>query len=396
MLLLDNPIRDYAWGHPRRIPEFIGRDWPADKPAAELWMGAHPSAPSRLVDSDREATLDAWIAARPVEALGPDIATLYQRLPFLFKLLAAGRSLSIQAHPDKATAEAGFRRENEAGIPRDAPRRNYRDDNHKPEIIMALTPFTAMIGFRGAEAIRSRFHALPGASNLPMPGPGAEESASYREFLSSLLTMDVEDRNRLVGEAVDSAASGVGGWDALQRAWVPRLAEQFPGDIGVLAPLFLNVVEIQPGEALYQPARTLHAYLDGFGVELMANSDNVLRGGLTPKNVDVPELLSVLDFRPSEAKVLKPPADEPGELNDYATPAREFALGVGTVEPERRIRLDAGRGPAIVLVLDGRIRIDDGTEVLSLERGGSVFIPHGASELGVGGRGRIAVAEVPR
>ena len=405
---MTNVIRDYAWGDERRIPDFLGIEYPAGKPAAEVWMGAHPSAPSRIGSDGREARLDEWIDSRRNEALGPDVAAGFGRLPFLFKLLAAGKSLSIQAHPDKTTAEEGFRREEALGIPRDAPERNYRDDNHKPEIIMAITPFTAMIGFREPADILRDFEllaadgaALPFLEGLSAaaadPGGPGEESG-LAEFLTTLLTLEPGEKVKLTKTAVDAAGNPSCPWDELRRVWVPRLEGQFPGDAGVLAPLFLNVVEIAPGEALFQPARMLHAYLNGFGVELMANSDNVLRGGLTPKNVDVSELASVLDFRPSVPEVLPAPRSEPGGLGLYPTPAREFNLALADLgDPsDPPLVLEKGFGPAVVLAMEGSAVLSRDADELALRRGQSAFIPWASGPVTVTGGGRIAVASVPR
>ena len=401
--LLNNTIRDYAWGHLRYIPDFLGIDYPEGKPAAELWMGAHPSSPSMLEGEDGKTMgLDEWITGNPEAVLGSDVLFRYGRLPFLFKLLAAGKSLSIQAHPDKAMAEEGYERENRAGIPVDAPNRNYRDDNHKPEIIMALSPFTAMIGFRNPREIGSVFSSLikkSGGGTLPadvLLALNNGENEALKPFLQSLLTSKEGERTVLLQGALRAASESGCPWDALQKEWVPKLAAQFPGDVGALAPLFLNLIKINPGEALYQPSRALHAYLDGFGMELMANSDNVLRGGLTPKNVDVPELTRILNFIPSPAEVLV--LHESGRgLKYFETPAEEFSLGLSDIDGNdggEGTILKKGSGPLIILCLDGDVRLEDGKDSLRLIRGASAFIPWCASEVKMAGKGRIAVAKV--
>ncbi len=487
---LMNTIRDYAWGDEKHIPDFIGLDYPEGKPAAEMWMGAHPSAPSRLwVENGGEKGLDELIEFHRSEALGPAVEAKYGALPFLFKLLAAGKSLSIQVHPDKKTAEEGFNREDSRGVPRDAPNRNYRDDNHKPEIIMAITPFTAMIGFREPEEILRDFMPLvstkklpsfldalaqeadntnirisPEKSNSPEKSSAENErrrddvfgneigaSQGLKNFLKGLLTLHADEKETLIQAALallgdegaegheisaewgntagelraaskNLSAAGSAGtfavsrqfpeqppsaaanksedsscpWDGLRRKWISRLIRQFPGDIGVLAPLFLNVVEIAPGEALYQPARMLHAYLDGFGLELMANSDNVLRGGLTVKNIDVSELISILDFNPSVPEILPKPSCKEGEIACYSTPAEEFELCLAEVGREgKHVVLEKHKGPAVLLVMEGDIVLSGGGRKLALKQGGSVFIPWSSSELTVEGRGKIALASVP-
>lgn len=398
--LLDNPIRDYAWGHPRDIPEFLEIDYPVGKPAAELWMGAHPGAPSMVVgDSGNRISLQELIDGNPEAALGSEVAGRYGRLPFLFKLLAAGKSLSIQAHPDKLSAQEGFERENRAGVPLDSPVRNYRDDNHKPEIMMALTTFTAMIGFRSPTHICRRFDALQRKAGVELLegvllrklADGVE--AALRDFLDALLNADAAAVSALLSAAEDGNGTN-SGWDRLEAEWVPRLLGQFPGDAGALAPLFLNVVELKPGQALYQPARALHAYLSGFGVELMANSDNVLRGGLTPKNVDVPELLKNLDFRQTVPDVLEA-ADTGNGVKRYGIPAEEFDLSLSESDGRGETPVPESQSPRIAMVLEGELVLSDGRDEQPLKRGMSVFIPAGAANLGLTGAGRMAWAGVP-
>ena len=400
-----NTIRDYAWGHVKQIPEFLNIDWPPGRPAAEVWMGAHPAAPSRIETEGEWKALDSWIAHRKDAALGQETARRYGRLPFLFKLLAAGKSLSIQAHPNKSTAEEGFVRENALGVPPDAPTRHYRDDNHKPEIIMALTPFTAMIGFRDPSDIHRAFSFLDadfpnrGFSSSVVGGLKRGDQRALEGFLRRLLHLKGADLQSVLIEARAASKSRDNHWQEIQREWVGRLILQFPVDVGVLAPLFLHIVRIGPGEAIYQPPRVLHAYLDGFGVELMANSDNVLRGGLTPKNVDVDELLKVLDFRAFEPRVLSPVSvTSEKALAFFPTPSEEFALGIAdpSRQPGGEIRLAGGEGPLIVLCLEKRVRLSDGSGQLVLERGQSAFIPFDSPDVLISGEGRAALAEVGR
>ena len=389
---LTNEVRHYAWGHHSYIPDFLGIPNPDDEPFAELWMGAHPSAPSRIdTDKMEKLSLEEWISSDTQSVLGPDITSKFGRLPYLFKLLAAGDSLSIQAHPSKGMAVEGFMREDEAGIPRDAPNRNYRDDNHKPEIILALTPFTAMIGFRTPEDILRHFSELKHES--PVAGI-ISESDGLQTFLHGLLSLDAESKESLLESAAAISNKPQCGWDRLQRLWVSRLAARFPGDIGVLAPLFLHVVEIQPGEALYQPAGVLHAYLEGFGVELMANSDNVLRGGLTQKYIDVPELMKILVFEASNPGILNPDHRDENGIMRYPTPAQEFSLGLVDLKSGQDIRIESGEGPLIILTLEGEILLKDGSEELRLPKGSSAIIPWKAHNVGISGIGRAAIAGI--
>jgi mannose-6-phosphate isomerase len=366
---------------------------------AEIWMGAHPRAPSRLAGNDGEIPLGEFIAADPVAALGAEAASRYGgQLPFLFKVLAAAQPLSIQAHPNLEQAKAGFAREEAAGVPRDAPTRNYRDANHKPEVICALTDFWGLRGFRDARDIRADFAGLAAGVSLTLPS-GDDELAG---FFRGLMALDAEARSLLVESAVSAARER---WDEAGRApaphdqdaryfWVQRLAEFHPGDIGIVAPLFLHVFALRPGEATYQPAGVLHAYLQGLGVELMANSDNVLRGGLTVKHIDVPELLEVGVFRPEPPAVLTgtPRAGDGGCAEfAYEAPFSEFALSRIQVNGECRL---GGARPLIVLCGAGRVELADGALNEALVPGDSVFVPASVARLTVRGSGTLYCATV--
>jgi mannose-6-phosphate isomerase len=398
---LSNVVRDYPWGHHSYIPDFLGLANDEDKPFAELWMGAHPGAPSRIdTESRKGVSLEEWISEDKASSLGPKVAGRYGRLPFLFKFLAAGDSLSIQAHPSKTLAEEGFAREEKAGILRDAPNRNYKDDNHKPEIVMALTRFTAMIGFRKPDDILAHFsELLSDRTKLDFLNDFRDciesgESSALELFLNSVLTMDSVTSKSILTAAVSASHKPHCGWGSMQQHWIQRLAEQFPGDIGALAPLFLNIVELEPGEALFQPAGDLHAYLEGFGLELMANSDNVLRGGLTSKYIDVPELMTVLNFRSSDPGVLKAGDEDQHGVRRYSTPAGEFSLGLADQDAGRTTLIPSGTGPAIILSLEGNLVLNSETDELKLSKGESAFIPWNAEDIEIEGVGRAAVAGV--
>jgi len=403
--LMDNRVRDYAWGHHRYIPDFLGISNPEDRPFAELWMGAHPLASSEIKpdstdEQQKKTKLSEFIQQGRVEVLGPKVSEKYGNLPYLFKLLAAGESLSIQAHPTKEMAEKGFKREEEAGIPVDAPERNYRDDNHKPEIIMAITPFTAMIGFRDPKDILRSFSVLESNQKIKRFLDGVRDalrvdsSRGLRLFLEGLLTLDGDSRKILLDSVEKAVESPGSGFDSLQRRWISQLLSTFPADTGALAPLFLNVVELQPGDALYQPPRALHAYLEGFGLELMANSDNVLRGGLTEKHIDVPELMKVLRFEAGQPDILKAGNKDSGGISHYKTPTGEFSLGIAEISEDNPVRISSHAGPMIVLAMEGELVLSDGSEKLKLVRGSSAFIPWKSEELDLSGFGKAAFAGV--
>lgn len=372
--LLSNPIQAYSWGSRTALAELLGRPQ-GGEPQAELWMGAHPRAPSRVRTPGGEVPLDAWIARDPVAVLGRRTAERFGALPFLFKVLAAEEPLSLQAHPDLEQARTGFARENAAGVPVDAPERCYRDANHKPELICALTRFQALSGFREADAILAAFETLgvPGLA-APLEALRRGGDAAVAPLFHALMTLDAGARGALVARAAERARRA-GTSDAAQR-WVAQLAEAHPADVGALAPLLLNVVELAPGQAMFLPAGQLHSYLSGVGVEIMANSDNVLRGGLTPKHIDVPELLRTLSFRSGPVDVLEPRPGRPGECC-YDTPAEEFALSVVEVSAGTVFEADAERDVEILLCTEGSASIE-GREVLALRRGDCALVPAAA------------------
>jgi mannose-6-phosphate isomerase len=376
MHLLDCVVQAYDWGSDRAIAGLLGRP-PSGKPEAELWMGAHPVAPSTVHDTG--ASLIDAIAADPGVMLGA--ARHGDRLPYLFKILAAGKPLSLQAHPSKAQAEQGFAREEAAHIPRTAAHRNYKDDNHKPEILCALGEFHALCGFRPLHKTRELFAALGLGELLAAEGAPADV---LRQTFASLMTAGPAATAPLLRRAESACKLHRGPFEA-ECAWMLRLAAQYPGDVGALTALLLNLLEFGRDEAIYLPAGNLHAYLQGTGVEVMAASDNVLRGGLTPKHVDVQELLAVLDFTPMEATVQRPRVD--GCENVYDTAAPEFRLSFMDLrhEPVRPPR----RGPEILLQLEGDGALKSSAQELSLPRGSVVFVPASDGEYVASGQGRL-------
>jgi len=396
--LLENPIREYDWGSRRAIAELLGRPSPSAAPQAELWMGAHPSAPSAAVLAGVRRSLLAWIEEQPREWLGARVQAAFEgRLPFLLKLLAAERPLSIQAHPDAAQAREGFARENAAGIPLDAAERCYRDASHKPELLCALTPFWALRGFRAPREILvlAERLAVPelaaAAACLRMPS----ESDALRAWLRGLFALAPDARARLV-RAVARAAAEREDADA-GFAWIARLQALHGDDVGVLAPLFLHAVRLEPGEAIFLPARELHSYLEGVGIELMASSDNVLRGGLTSKPIAVGELLRILRFEPARPSPLRAQRDAAG-WERYATPALEFELARAALRGEAPLASAPERGIEILLCTQGEVELApvDGSEGLRLAQGQSCVVPACAPDYRAAGRGTLYRAAVPR
>jgi mannose-6-phosphate isomerase len=380
------PVRDYAWGDTVFIAELQGRR-PTDEPEAELWMGAHPGAPSVLEGSGE--SLAAHIAADLEASLGD--AACFGELPFLAKVLAAAEPLSIQVHPSRRQARDGFERENAQGLALDDPTRCYRDPHHKPELVCALTPFDAKCGFRPTsetrELIASLDHAALGPleERLGRPGDDAEVLA---DVLQWLLT-DPDRQAATLAEALAEIGSDVpeGPWST-ELAWSRHLHDRYPGDPGVVVALLLNHVRLEPGQALALGAGVLHSYLQGAAIEVMANSDNVVRGGLTPKHVDTVELARITDCRP-QAPRIQVPHDA---VHTYHSTADEFELS--------RLVLD-GRftatvtGPEILIVTDGHFVLTSGSSELDVAPGQPVWVDAADRTWTTEGAGTLFRATVP-
>jgi mannose-6-phosphate isomerase len=382
MNLLTNTVRPYAWGSTTAIPDLLGTE-PTGEPQAELWMGAHPGAPSRIDRGAGPVPLDAVIDADPDTELGEAAVKRFgPRLPFLLKVLAAAAPLSVQVHPDLAQAKAGYADEEARGIPLDAPHRTYKDANHKPEMLVALSPFEGLCGFRRPTEAAALIDALGVGALAPYADilRAHPEDRALREVLAAVLGADpaaIADTVHAAAEAAARLAATPGTPHAAAYAAYAQAARDFPGDPGVIAAMLLNHVTLQPGEALYLGAGVPHAYLDGLGVEIMANSDNVLRCGLTPKHVDVPELLRVVRLEAADPAVLRPEAAPDGE-EVYAAPIDEFRLSRYVLAPGADPRVLDQDTPQILLCTAGRARLrgQDGT-TLTLDRGRSCWIPAG-------------------
>ncbi|MFI6868726.1 mannose-6-phosphate isomerase, class I [Nocardia sp. NPDC050406] len=383
-------LRSYAWGSRTALAQLCGRPVPTPHPEAELWFGAHPADPARiLIDGSDKSLLDV-LAADPQRELGAVAREFDGKLPFLLKILAAEEPLSLQAHPSIEQARAGFARENHAGVAIDSPMRNYRDENHKPELVVALDRFEALAGFRDPRRTVTLLRAL----GVPELDPYAEllaaqpDSAGLRTLFTTWIALPQNALAKLLPKVLDGCVRYLSDKDAAgdgsqnngarkeftaEVRTALELAEAYPGDAGMLAALLLNRITLEPGEGLFLAAGNLHAYLRGVGIEIMANSDNVLRGGLTPKHVDVPELLRVLDFEPLELPIIEPETEGPGVFR-YRAPAPEFTL--------RRIELEAGAepvelprsGPEIVLCTLGSLRLFQGGSVLDVPCGHAAWI----------------------
>ncbi|CCQ17102.1 putative mannose-6-phosphate isomerase ManA [Rhodococcus sp. AW25M09] len=384
MQLLRGAVRSYAWGSRTALARMQGRPVPSDHPEAEIWLGAHPADPAHVVHDNGSTPLLAVIDGDPGTQLGCSAQHYESRLPYLMKLLAAEEPLSLQAHPSSAQAREGFARENAAGVPIDSPVRNYRDPNHKPELIVALTEFEALAGFRRpTETVELldalAVSALAGYRSLLAAQPDA---SGLRTVFTSWITLpgqSLDDILPAVAQGCIDYLSGPartdGGRFAAEARTLLELGESYPGDAGVLAALLLNRVTLAPGQGLYLDAGNLHAYLRGTGVEIMANSDNVLRGGLTPKHVDVPELLRVLDFEPAVVSAITPGIDDRSSYV-YPTPAPEFALSRTAVAAGETVDIP-GSGPRILLCTSGTVVAGAGgrQSPLTVPQGSSAWIP---------------------
>ncbi|HEY0508296.1 MAG TPA: mannose-6-phosphate isomerase, class I [Blastococcus sp.] len=372
MWLLMNTVRHYPWGSRTVIPELLGEQSPADRPYAELWMGAHPDAPSVLSDG---TPLDKAIEAAPAALLGADVQERFgARLPFLMKVLAAEQPLSLQAHPTNEQARAGFDAEEAAGVPHDEPTRTFKDPFHKPELLLALTTFEALCGFRPVE---ESLHCLAKLQVPELkPTIAALARGGLRAAIPQLIALSPDHRELLVSAVATAAARFVAAHDPEfinTYRWAASLAETYPGDPGVVISLMCNHLRLAPGEAVFLPAGNLHAYLSGAGVEVMASSDNVLRGGLTAKYVDLAALIEVLDFTDGRVPILHPVLG-PGGLR-YPVPVDDFDL--------TRIQLDGQsgslttRGPQLLLCTEGTAVLTSPDGEVTVQQGGSAFVPAG-------------------
>ena len=383
LLRIENIPRPYAWGSHTAIADLMGTA-PSGGPEAELWFGDHPGSPAQIVGGSDEPDLAAYLTARG------------EKLPFLLKVLAAAEPLSLQAHPTIAQAREGFARENAAGVALDDPARNYKDELHKPELSYALSdPFVALAGFRAVDAALAELKQ--GASAVEAEQAGA---AARLAPLIDRLTSD-DELPEVVrwligrGEGVDAVVDAVADLarrlehrplDSESWATVRRLADHYPSDPGIALSLLMHTVVLRPGEALYLPTGNIHSYQRGLAIEVMAASDNVLRGGLTPKHVDVAELMTVLDARPVPEPRITPTRVTAG-VHRFEPDVVDFALTVVDAEAAHRgVSVDAG-GRAIVLCLDGRVTLQD---TLSLERGQAAFCDD--LELSIHGDGRVVIA----
>ncbi|MEX0532945.1 mannose-6-phosphate isomerase [Raoultella terrigena] len=385
MQKLINSVQNYAWGSHTALTELYGIANPNNLPMAELWMGAHPKSSSQILDaSGSPRSLREFIESDKASLLGSKVSERFGELPFLFKVLCAAQPLSIQVHPNKQASEIGFAKENAAGIPLDAAERNYKDPNHKPELVFALTPFLAMNAFREFAEIAALLQ--PVASAHPAIGEflSSPDAERLSQLFASLLNMQGEEKSHALSvlQSVLDAEQGEP-WQTIRL-----IAEFYPDDSGLFSPLLLNVVKLNPGDAMFLFAETPHAYLQGVALEVMANSDNVLRAGLTPKYIDIPELVANVKFEAKPAAELLTQPQQHGAELDFPIPVDDFAFSLHALSAQESTL--AQQSAAIIFCVEGEATIRKGEQSLTLKPGESAFIASDESPVAVSGSGRLA------
>ncbi|MDG3085638.1 mannose-6-phosphate isomerase, class I [Vibrio hannami] len=386
---MDNVIQDYAWGSRTSINKLFGIANPENKPQAEIWMGAHPNGCSKIVENGETQLLSDFINLDKSGILTVETDTQFGELPYLFKVLAAESALSIQVHPSKEQAEEGFQREEEQGIARNAANRNYKDPNHKPELVYALTPYQAMNGFRVIPEMLALFDKvqLSEIAELVDAFKASANEEGLEKFFYAILSMQGEAKEKAVAELMTFAEANKE--DEL-FALILELAKLYPGDIGLFCPLMLNVITLQPGEAMFLYACTPHAYLKGTGLEIMANSDNVLRSGLTPKYMDVEELVKCTIFqeKPVDTLLTQPEIRDGGQY--YPIPVDDFRFAVFMSADDQTLYTESAE---ILLALDSDLTLTHKSgESVTISQGESVFIPAYAKKFNITSKGRVARA----
>ncbi len=385
--LIKPSLQNYSWGDTKYLQELIGEQQEIGKPLAEIWFGAHPKAPSLAITEKGEIPMDKLLQDMPENMLGTEQNIA---LPFLLKILAAAEPLSLQVHPDKQTAQNGFRKEEQEGIPLNDPKRSFKDPNHKPELICALTPFIAMCGFRPFDEIIRNFHIL-GIIEIWQKFSAFNKNPS-KNTLRDLFSQILESESSQLEEVMHCL-------EIIQPKLSPKLKftcqickhlnEFYPLDSGIVSPLLLNTFTLQPGQAIFLDAGILHSYIQGAGIEIMANSDNVIRGGLTPKFINREILFAITRFETYLPQLIHPHL-KINELVSYPTPAEEFYLS--RLILEGTYILDNLHKPLLVFCFKGSFTTDDG---FSLERGKAMFISFAERPVTLSGSADLFIASIP-
>ncbi len=395
--ILENVIQNYSWGSYTAIGNLLGQEISSSNPQAELWMGAHPSASSMITMNGKRISLLELLTLYPEDILGKStIKKFGKNLPFLFKVLAAQKPLSIQAHPNSKQAKEGFNTENKKKIPLYASNRQYKDRNHKPECICALTDFWLLKGFRSISAIVSFMEELSDGllENEVSQLKKNPRAIGLKNFYQVLMTADSAKKDDLIHTVVVNAQKDVDA-DPSYR-WILELYQEYGNDMGVLSPLLMNLICLKPGEAMFLSSGELHAYLQGVGIEAMANSDNVIRGGLTSKHVDISELLKIANFEEQSRDILVPEETGTGEKS-YPCKAEEFVISIIQVNGHTDYRSLQKRNVEIMICVDGTAAIydADNSKSIALNKGTSVLIPAAVNTYHINGDATLYKATVP-
>ena len=386
---LSNPIKNFEWGCKYALSELFGIPNPDMRPQAELWMGAHSNGSSLVNIRGEDLSLADAINSDSAYWLGEQMEKGVEQLPFLVKILAANQPLSIQVHPSKAAAETGFEKENALGVAFDAPERNYKDSNHKPELVYAITPYLAMNGFRQLDEIHKLFSAmeLPSVALMLEPFLSNPSKQTLERLFAAILQLDESEKQQAVSELLNFDSTKDHSAEITEAfQLITELAKLYPGDAGLFSPLFLNIIELQPGEAMFLYAETPHSYLKGVGVEVMANSDNVLRAGLTPKYIDVPELIANTKFESVKLSDLKMEPTKQGERLIYPIPVEDFKFDI----IDDAILDITVLSPEILLCVNGSAEIKTEQNCVTLKAGESVMIPAATSSYSLNSQGVVA------
>ncbi|EKO3782341.1 mannose-6-phosphate isomerase, class I [Vibrio harveyi] len=391
---MDNKIQNYDWGSRTAIHDLFGFANEAQQPQAEVWMGTHPNGCSIVKQGSTAASstmvsLSELIKQDPSAFLSQSTADAFGDLPFLFKILAADKALSIQVHPNKQDAEIGYAKEQELAVPLSAFNRNYKDANHKPELVYALTEYQAMNGFRPFDEIIAEFRLcdIPEINGYLEQLERNPNQEGLCQFFVEILSMEEARKVHAVDHLLSYAAA-----NQVRPVCelILDLATQYPNDVGLFAPLLLNVITLKPGEAMFLSARTPHAYIKGTGLEIMANSDNVLRAGLTPKHMDVEELVKCTDFIPKPMNTLLTKAEIKGCEHHFPVPVQDFKFSVFQEPKDQQVEMSSAE---ILMPIDADVTLlAKSGETLVLGKGQSAFIPAYVGSYTIRCEGRVARA----
>jgi mannose-6-phosphate isomerase len=398
-LLLKNFILPYEWGSVTQIPEFLGFDENPGQPKAELWMGAHPKAPSHVYFENQWLPLDQLITLYPTELLGEHPASEFKNaLPFLFKVLAIESPLSIQVHPNAEQAKKGFQKENAPENNISSEQRTYLDDQAKPEIICAYTDLSVLAGFRSPEEICRRLIDLDASGlndHLLESNDIIDKPENWlKRFFETLMTADVDKKTVIISSAKNAAKKRLDHDPVYQ--WVNALANRFPEDVCILAPVFLNLIDLKPGEALFLDAGRLHCYLQGMGIELMSNSDNCVRCGLTSKKIDTDELLEIVSYETPQIMMVEANAISSAEQL-YNAASENFVLSKLTISTSHPYKSSPEHSLEILLCTEGSGEIHTARSGyrMRIRKGQSILIPGSIGEYEIKGKAVIFKAGIP-